>query len=76
MTITCTTQNGNLYGFINNKFYQVVLRNAKNLDLGFLKKDGIEVDIDTTLEKIEYKNGRAYITLNDNDVAESWYGEW
>ena len=76
LTIQCKTYNHSLYTTHDGKIKQVVLKNAKNVDMHFLNRDDIDVDIETTEDAIQYKNNKIYIKLNDNDVSESWYGEW
>ena len=76
LTIECEVYNNNLYTKHDGRVKRVILKNAKNIDIRFLKNDGIIVDIETTDDKITYKKDDIIIKLNDNDVSESWYGEW
>lgn len=76
LTIQCEVYNNNLYAKHNDRVKRVILKNAKNIDIRFLKDDGTIVDIETTDDKITYKKDDIIIKLNNDDVAESWYGEW
>lgn len=74
--ISCLTYNHNLYTTHENRIKRVILKNAKNINFSFLNKNDVQVDIDTTDDAVEYKASKIIINLNDDDVSESWSGEW